>query len=73
LTSETFVEPVRHGALAMPGGDTAEAPSDAPPSAARPVCAGDTDEYAAELIAHGMSEEQAVPIAELTDRGLVHQ
>jgi hypothetical protein len=31
------------------------------------------DEYAAELIAHGMSEEQAVPIAELTDRGLVHQ
>ncbi len=103
--SETFVEPVRHGVLAMPGGDTAEPFLDAD-DIADVVFAALTDdrhigqlyeltgprlltlaeatgelstamgrevryipvtpeEYASELVAHGMPEEEAVPIAEL--------
>ncbi len=103
--SETFVEPVRHGVLAMPGGDTAEPFLDAD-DIADVVCAALTDdrhvgqlyeltgprlltltevtgelstavgrevlyipvtpeEYASELVSHGMPEEEAVPIAEL--------
>ena len=103
--SETFVDPVRYGTLAMPGGDTAEPFLDAD-DIADVVFAALTDdrhigqlyeltgprlltlaqaaaelsdamgrevryvpvtpeEYASELVTHGMPEEEAVPIAEL--------
>jgi uncharacterized protein YbjT (DUF2867 family) len=103
--SETFVDAVRYGTLAMPGGDVAEPFLDVD-DIADVVFAALTDErhigqlyeltgprlltlaeaaaelssavgrevhyvpvtpeeYAAELITHGMSEEEAVPIAEL--------
>ncbi len=103
--SETFAEPVRHGVLAMPGGDTPEPFLDAD-DIADVVVAALTDnrhigqlyeltgprlltlaeaaaelgaaigrevrylpvtpnEYAAELVTHGMPEDEAQPIAEL--------
>jgi uncharacterized protein YbjT (DUF2867 family) len=103
--SETFVEAVRHGMLAMPGGDTAEPFLDADDIADVVVAALTDDrhigrlyeltgprlltltqaaaelssavgrgvryvpvtaqEYASELVTHGLPEEEAVPIAEL--------
>lgn len=103
--SETFVDAVRQGALAMPGGETAEPFLDAD-DIAEVVFAALTDdrhigqlyeltgprlltlaetaaelsaalgrevryvpltarEYAAELVTHGLSEEEAVPLSEL--------
>jgi len=103
--SETFVEPVRHGVLAMPGGDTAEPFLDADDIADVAFAALTEDrhigqlyeltgprlltlaevarelstaigravryvpltreDYASELVGHGMAEEEAVPISEL--------
>jgi uncharacterized protein YbjT (DUF2867 family)/predicted ester cyclase len=108
--SETFVDAVRHGALAMPGGNTAEPFLDADDIADVVVAAltddrhigqlyeltgprlltlsqaaaelssamgrevryvpVTADDYAAELVTHGMPEDEAVPISRLIEEVL---